>query len=134
MADIIEIKASARPRAGKGAARSVRREGRIPGVIYGDSKAPVTISVLDAELRQRIQAGRFLTTIMDIDLEGASVSMTKFPSALSAGSHHDDWFTAMLPSVVACFRRPELARPLFEEAAECLAIIQQAYRRNHSLA
>ena len=70
MATIKELKATARPASGKGAARAERRAGRVPGVIYGDSKAPVTISVLDAELRSRIQAGRFLTTILDIDLEG----------------------------------------------------------------
>ncbi|MDB5625367.1 MAG: ribosomal protein [Tardiphaga sp.] len=70
MATIKELKATARPASGKGAARAERRAGRVPGVIYGDSKAPVTISVLDAELRQRIQAGRFLTTILDIELEG----------------------------------------------------------------
>jgi len=39
-------------------------------VIYGNHQPPVTISVDDAELRQRILAGRFLTTIYDIDLEG----------------------------------------------------------------
>jgi large subunit ribosomal protein L25 len=39
-------------------------------VIYGNNQPPVTISVSDAELRQRIMAGRFLTTIYDIDLEG----------------------------------------------------------------
>jgi large subunit ribosomal protein L25 len=39
-------------------------------VIYGNNQPPVTISVDDAELRQRILAGRFLTTIYDIDLEG----------------------------------------------------------------
>ena len=70
MATIKELKATARPASGKGAARAERRAGRVPGVIYGDSKAPVTISVLDAELRQRIQAGRFLTTILDINIEG----------------------------------------------------------------
>ncbi|MDB5629058.1 MAG: ribosomal protein [Tardiphaga sp.] len=70
MATIKELKATARPASGKGAARAERRAGRVPGVIYGDSKAPVTISVLDAELRQRIQAGRFLTTILDIELDG----------------------------------------------------------------
>ena len=38
MATVKEIKATARPKAGKGAARSERRAGRVPGVIYGDSK------------------------------------------------------------------------------------------------
>ena len=70
MATVRELKATARPKSGKGAARAERRAGRVPGVIYGDNQPPVTISVNDAELRQRIQAGRFLTTIYDIDLEG----------------------------------------------------------------
>jgi large subunit ribosomal protein L25 len=70
MATVKELKATARPSGGKGAARAERRAGRVPGVIYGDNQPPVTISVNDAELRQRIMAGRFLTTIYDIDLEG----------------------------------------------------------------
>jgi large subunit ribosomal protein L25 len=39
-------------------------------VIYGDNQPPLTISVDDRELRQRILAGRFLTTLFDIDLDG----------------------------------------------------------------
>ena len=70
MATVKELKATARPKIGKGAARAERRAGRVPGVIYGNNQPPVPISVDDAELRLRIQAGRFLTTIYDIDLEG----------------------------------------------------------------
>ncbi|MES2030611.1 MAG: 50S ribosomal protein L25, partial [Pseudomonadota bacterium] len=65
MATVKELKATSRPVGGKGAARAERRAGRVPGVIYGDNKPPVAISVNDAELRQRILAGRFLTTIYD---------------------------------------------------------------------
>jgi large subunit ribosomal protein L25 len=65
-----ELKATARPTGGKGAARAERRAGRVPGVIYGNNQPPVTISVDDKDLRQRILAGRFLTTIYDLDLEG----------------------------------------------------------------
>ncbi len=65
-----ELKATARPKSGKGAARADRRAGRVPGVIYGNNQPPVPISVDNADLRQRILAGRFLTTIYDIDLEG----------------------------------------------------------------
>jgi len=39
-------------------------------VIYGDNQPPLTISVDDRDLRQRILAGRFLTTLFDIELEG----------------------------------------------------------------
>jgi len=70
MATVKELKATTRPAGGKGAARAERRAGRVPGVIYGNNQPPVTISVDDTELRQRILAGRFLTTIYDIDLEG----------------------------------------------------------------
>jgi large subunit ribosomal protein L25 len=70
MATVKELKATARPSVGKGAARAERRAGRVPGVIYGNNQPPTPISVDDADLRQRILAGRFLTTIYDIDLEG----------------------------------------------------------------
>src|SRR5215471_1448044 len=65
-----ELKATARPSVGKGAARAERRAGRVPGVIYGNNQPPLPISVNDRDLRQRILAGRFLTTLFDIDLDG----------------------------------------------------------------
>jgi large subunit ribosomal protein L25 len=70
MATVNELKATPRPKSGKGAARAERRAGKVPGVIYGNNQPPLTISVNDAELRQRILAGRFLTTIYDVELEG----------------------------------------------------------------
>src|ERR1700743_2840964 len=70
MATVEGLEATARPAGGNGGARAERRAGRVPGVIYGDNQPPVTISVDDAELRQRILAGRFLTTIYAIDPEG----------------------------------------------------------------
>ena len=70
MATVRELKATARPSVGKGAARAERRAGKVPGVIYGDKQPPLPISVDDRELRQRIAAGRFLTTIFDISLDG----------------------------------------------------------------
>src|SRR6516225_2396011 len=65
-----ELKATARPSVGKGAARAERRAGRVPGVIYGNNQPPMPISVNDRELRQRILAGRFLTTVYDVELDG----------------------------------------------------------------
>src|SRR5713226_1055019 len=70
MTTVKDLTATARPSVGKGAARAERRAGRVPGVIYGNNQPPTPISVDDADLRQRILAGRFLTTIYDIDLEG----------------------------------------------------------------
>ncbi|MCL4765946.1 MAG: 50S ribosomal protein L25/general stress protein Ctc [Hyphomicrobiaceae bacterium] len=71
MADVVEIKATARPRAGKGAARAVRREGRIPAVIYGEKQEPETIALDANELWKIVQKGRFLSTVLDIDIDGA---------------------------------------------------------------
>jgi large subunit ribosomal protein L25 len=70
MATVTVIKAASRSRAGKGAARAERRAGRVPGVIYGDGKPPQPISVDYHELRQRIYAGHFLTTVHDVEIDG----------------------------------------------------------------
>src|SRR6202045_509159 len=70
MATVKQMKATARPRAGKGAARTERRAGRVPGVIYGDNQPPLTISIEHEELRPRIYAGHFLTTIYELDIDG----------------------------------------------------------------
>ncbi len=70
MATVKEMKATARPKSGKGAARAERRAGRVPGVIYGDNKPPMTVSLDHAELRQRIYGGRFLTTLYSLDVDG----------------------------------------------------------------
>jgi predicted dehydrogenase len=52
----------------------------------------------------------------------------RFESALSAGSHHADWFAAMLPDVTASFHHPETALESFDEAALCLSVIRRAYQ------
>jgi predicted dehydrogenase len=52
----------------------------------------------------------------------------RFESALSAGSHHADWFAAMLPDVIDSFRSPGKARAEFEEASVCLSTIRRAYQ------
>ena len=65
-----QIQASKRAQGGKGAARAVRREGRIPAVIYGGGEAPVAISLDYKSTYQLIFAGHFLTTQFEIDVEG----------------------------------------------------------------
>ncbi len=70
MATVNELSATARPKAGKGAARAVRRAGRVPGVIYGDSQEPIGVSLDFKELKQRIYAGHFLTTVFNVDVDG----------------------------------------------------------------
>ena len=70
MATVNELSATARPKAGKGAARAVRRAGRVPGVIYGDGKEPIGVSLDFKELKHKIYAGHFLTTICDLNVDG----------------------------------------------------------------
>ena len=70
MAKLAELKASARERVGKGAARELRREGLIPAVIYGDKKPPIPISISYKEAMMRIHAGGFLSHIITVDVNG----------------------------------------------------------------
>lgn len=70
MAAMKQLAATVRSGAGKGAARSVRREGRIPGVIYGGGVPAESISLDFRELNKLIYAGHFLTTIFEVDIEG----------------------------------------------------------------
>ncbi len=65
-----ELKAQARPRVGKGAARALRREGLIPAVIYGDKKAPEPIAISQNEARKAIFAGGFLSHVITVDVGG----------------------------------------------------------------
>ncbi len=70
MASVLELKATVRPKGGKGAARASRRSGTVPGVIYGENKPPIMVQIDHAELRKRIYAGRFLTTLFHVDVDG----------------------------------------------------------------
>jgi large subunit ribosomal protein L25 len=68
--EIIEIKAKARPRAGKGAARQARREGNVPAVIYGDGKPPETIALDYYDLLRQLIKGHFTSTVFDVAVDG----------------------------------------------------------------
>ncbi len=70
MAEARQLAAAVRSGTGKGAARSVRREGRIPGVIYGGGEPAQPISLDRKMLNQLIYQGKFLTTIVELDIEG----------------------------------------------------------------
>ena len=70
MAAIKQLAAVARSGTGKGAARSVRREGRVPAVIYGGGVKPEPISVDFKDVNKLIFAGHFLTTIFELEMDG----------------------------------------------------------------
>ncbi len=73
MSKIIKLQATARGGAGKGAARAVRREGRVPGVVYGDKKEPQNISFAYNELQPHVNTGRFMSTLVDLEVDGTVV-------------------------------------------------------------
>jgi len=73
MSEVKQIKAVARDRAGKGAARAVRRQGQVPAVIYGAGQPAQAIAIDFNQTKQLIFAGHFLTTIFDIDVDGQTV-------------------------------------------------------------
>jgi large subunit ribosomal protein L25 len=68
---ISELKAVARTRSGTGGARAMRREARVPGVVYGDGRASENVAVLSNELVNLMNRGRFLSTLIELDVEGA---------------------------------------------------------------
>jgi len=70
MAKPVVIEASVRERGGKGAARAIRREGRVPAVIYGDKQDPVLVSFGYQDLMKHVQTGRFMSTLVDINVNG----------------------------------------------------------------
>ena len=88
MATVNELKATSRPKAGKGAARAVRREGRVPGVIYGDNQPPLNISLDFKELTQRIFAGRFLTSILTSRSTARSIASFRATSSSNPVRDH----------------------------------------------
>jgi len=73
MGQTYELAAGRRDRTGKGAARATRRDGMVPGVIYGGGEPPVPIKLDYRTLDARIRGGGFLTTVATIDVDGAKI-------------------------------------------------------------
>lgn len=65
-----KLAATARERAGKGAARATRRDGRVPGVIYGDKAAPTLISLDPRDVMREASKAGFFTRLYDIEVGG----------------------------------------------------------------
>lgn len=68
--EIPDLVAEARAGTGKGAARQARREGKVPGIVYGDNKEPVTIAFEFNKLLTQLRAGRFMSTLWNLKVEG----------------------------------------------------------------
>ena len=67
---IPDFEAQLRTDTGKGAARQARRDGLVPGVVYGGGEDPIAINVPFNVLLKRLKAGRFLSTLFNLKVEG----------------------------------------------------------------
>ncbi len=73
MSDALTLPAEARERAGKGASRHLRREGRVPAVIYGGKEEPQLIHVEAKELVRLLGTGHFMNSIVNLSVGGKNV-------------------------------------------------------------
>lgn len=68
--EIPDLIAEARTGTGKGAARQARREGNVPGIVYGGGADPLAINIPFNVLFKRLKSGRFLSTLFNLKVEG----------------------------------------------------------------
>ncbi len=73
MSDQLTLSAEARLAAGKGASRALRREGRIPAVIYGNNEAPQGIHLEEKALMKALHTGHFMNSVVMIGVGGKDV-------------------------------------------------------------
>ncbi|MCL4672908.1 MAG: 50S ribosomal protein L25/general stress protein Ctc [Sphingomonadaceae bacterium] len=73
MSDALTLPAETRERAGKGASRALRRDGRVPAVIYGGKDEPTLIHVEAKELVRQLMTGHFMNSIVTIELGGKEI-------------------------------------------------------------
>ena len=69
MAENISLQVEARNETGKGAARALRKNNQVPGIIYGGGKDPQAIKVKFNELLRLLKKGRFMSTLIDLGLD-----------------------------------------------------------------
>ena len=70
MSDQLTLPAEARDRAGKGASRELRRDGRVPAVVYGEKQDPLSIHVEEKLLTKMLHTGHFMNSVVMIDFAG----------------------------------------------------------------
>jgi large subunit ribosomal protein L25 len=73
MSDQLTLSAEAREGVGKGASRFLRRQGRVPAVIYGNNEAPTGIHIEEKLLMKALMTGHFMNSTVVIELGGAKV-------------------------------------------------------------
>jgi large subunit ribosomal protein L25 len=75
MSNLLEIKAQLRADMGKGASRRLRREGLVPGIIYGAHKDPEMVSLVHTDLLQHLEQEAFYSSILSLEVEDKPVQV-----------------------------------------------------------
>ena len=70
MSEQLTLPAEVRDRAGKGASRALRREGRVPAVVYGEKKEPLSVHVEEKLLVKMLNTGHFMNSVVMVELDG----------------------------------------------------------------
>ena len=70
MSEQLTLPAEARERAGKGASRDLRRNGRVPAVVYGDKKEPLSVHVEEKLLAKMLSSGHFMNSVVMVEVGG----------------------------------------------------------------
>ena len=75
MGDNLSLSATLREGVGKGAARDSRRNNLVPGIVYGGSEQPLSINVKFNELLKKLNAGRFMSTLINLTVDGKTIQV-----------------------------------------------------------
>ncbi|CAH0496496.1 50S ribosomal protein L25/general stress protein Ctc [Novosphingobium sp. CECT 9465] len=103
MSETLTLSAETRDRAGKGASRALRREGRTPAVIYGGNEAPVAIHLEEKALNKALGTGHFFNSVVELTVGGQTVRTLPKDVAFHPVSDrplHADFFRVSKDSVV----------------------------------
>lgn len=73
MSDVLDLSAEARERAGKGASRAMRRQGRVPAVVYGNKQEPTAIHIEEKLLMKMLHGGHFFNSVVMLDVGGQKI-------------------------------------------------------------
>ena len=67
---IFELEAESRSDMGKGASRRLRRDGKVPAVIYGGGEDPQSIALVHSEILKRLDHEAFYSHILTVNIDG----------------------------------------------------------------
>lgn len=69
MSEIVSLTAEPRERTGKGGARALRREGKVPAIVYGGQEEPLKVALVSREVRRQLENNaRFFSSVVELKL------------------------------------------------------------------